>query len=110
MSDSEFREVEEICEKNHNRVKWAEEYRDMREPVLQFPARKEKIKAQRKMRRLMTAMLACAAACGMGVTFVAIGIADMNLKAMITGGIVTAVFLITGFICDTQIEDGVEYV
>lgn len=109
MSEKEFRELEEICEKNHNRVRWAEEYRDMREPVLQFPG-KEKIKARRKMRRLMTAMLACAAACGMGVTFVAIGIADMNVKAMITGGIVTAVFLITGCICDAQMEDGGTYV
>ena len=109
MSEKEFRELEEICEKNHNRVKWAEEYRDMREPVLQFPG-KEKIKAHRKMRRLMTAMLACAAACGVGVTFVVIGITDMNVRAMITGGIVTAVFLITGCICDAQLEDGVAYV
>lgn len=110
MSEKEFRELEEICEKNHNRVKWAEEYSDMKRPMLQFPGRKEKIKAHRKMRRLMTAMLACAAACGVGVTFVAIGITDMNVKAMITGGIVTAVFLITGCICDAQMEDGVAYV
>ena len=110
MSEKEFREVEEICEKNHNRVKWAEEYRDMREPVLRFPSRKDAEKARKRQRRLHTAMLACAAACGMGVTFVAIGIADMNVKAMITGGIVTAVFLITGCICDAQMEDGGTYV
>ena len=105
MSEKEFREVEEICEKNHQRVRWAEEYSDIKQPVLQFPNRKEREKARKLIKRMRTAALACAMACGMGTAFVGIGIADMNVASLITGGIVVLVFMISGFICEIKAEE-----
>lgn len=97
-------DVERICEQNYQRVRWAEEYSDMKQPMLQFPNRKEREKARKLIKRMRTAALACAMACGMGTAFVGIGIADMNVASLITGGIVVLVFMISGFICEIKAE------
>lgn len=110
MSEKEFREVEEICEKNHQRVRWAEEYSDMKQPMLQFPNRKEREKARKRQKQLRTASTACAMACGMGTTFVGIGIADMNMASLITGAVVATVFLVSGFLCEIRAEEAESYV
>ena len=98
-------DVERICEQNYQRVRWAEEYSDIKQPVLQFPNRKEREKARKLIKRMRTAALACAMACGMGTTFVGIGIADMNMASLITGGIVVLVFMVSGFICEIKAEE-----
>ena len=98
-------DVERICEQNYQRVRWAEEYSDIKQPVLQFPNRKEREKARKLIKRMRTAALACAMACGMGTTFVGIGIADMNVASLITGGIVVLVFMTTGFVCEVKAEE-----
>lgn len=98
-------DVERICEQNYQRVRWAEEYNDMKQPMLQFPNRKEREKARKLIKRMRTAALACAMACGMGTTFVGIGIADMNMASLITGGIVVLVFMVSGFICEIKAEE-----
>lgn len=98
-------DVERICEENHNRVKWAEEYSDMREPVLQFPSRKERQKAREKQQILRTATIACAMASGMGAAFAGIGVAEWNMAALITGAIIVVVFMISGIICETKAEE-----
>ena len=98
-------DVERICEQNHQRVRWAEEYSDMKQPMLKFPNRKEREKARKLIKRMRTAALACAMACGMGTTFVGIGIADMNMASLITGGIVVLVFMTTGFVCEVKAEE-----
>ena len=98
-------DVERICEQNYQRVRWAEEYSDMKQPMLKFPNRKEREKARKLIKRMRTAALACAMACGMGTTFVGIGIADMNMASLITGGIVVLVFMVSGFICEIKAEE-----
>ena len=108
MSEKEFREVEEICDKNYQRVRWAEEYSDVKQPMLQFPNRKEREKARKLAKKMRTASLACAMACGMGTTFVGIGIADMNMASLITGGVVVLVFMISGFLCEIKAEEAEE--
>lgn len=111
MSSFEMTDVEKICERNYQRVKWAEEYAD-RETVIPFPSasRKEKAKAYRRWKRLWAATLACAGACGVGTTFLAIGISDMNVMAMITGGVVVLVFLISGYWCEAMADAAMEEV
>lgn len=101
-------DVERICEQNHQRVRWAEEYSDMKQPMLKFPNRKEREKARKLIKRMRTAALACAMACGMGTTFVGIGIADMNVASLIIGGIVVLVFMTTGFVCEVKAEEAEE--
>lgn len=98
-------DVEKICEQNYQRARWEEEYSDMKRPVLQFLSRKEREKARRFQKRMRTASLACAMVCGMGTTFVGIGIADMNMASLITGGIVVLVFMVSGFICEIKAEE-----
>ena len=98
-------DVERICEQNYQRVRWADEYSDMKQPMLQFPNRKEREKTRKLIKRMRTAALACAMACGMGTTFVGIGIADMNMASLITGGIVVLVFMVSGFICEIKAEE-----
>ena len=100
-------DVERICEMNHQRVRWAEEYADVQEPVLQFPNSRERAKARRQAKVMRTASLACAMACGMGTTFLGIGIVEMNWTALITGAIIVLVFLISGYACEIRAE-GVE--
>lgn len=104
-------DVEKICDRNHQRARWAEEYAD-RETVIPFPSasRKEKARAQRRQQRAWTATLACAGACGVGTTFLAIGISEMNLAAMITGGIVLLVFMLSGYFCEAVAEAAMEEV
>lgn len=106
MSEKEFRELEEICEKNHQRVRWAEEYSDMQRPILTIPNRRDREKARKRAKMYRTAEMACAMACGMGTTFVGIGICDMNVKALFIGGVIVGVFLLSGFICEIKAEDG----
>lgn len=96
-------DVERICEQNHQRVRWAEEYSDA--PVLTLPNRKDREKAKKKIKTLRTASLACAMACGMGTTFVAIGICEMNMAALITGAVIVTVFLLFGFACEAKAEE-----
>ena len=103
-------DVERICEQNHQRVRWAEEYSDMKQPMLQFPSRKAKEKARKLQKRMRSAALACAMACGGGTAFVGVGIAEMNMPAIITGGIVVLVFLVSGFLCEIRAEEAEDYV
>lgn len=98
-------DVERICEQNHQRVRWAEEYTDTPAPVVKFPSRRYVERARRKEKRMRVASLACAMFCGMGTTFLGIGIAELNTVAIITGGLIVLVFLITGATCEAAAEE-----
>jgi hypothetical protein len=102
-------DVERICEQNHQRVRWAEEYTDTPAPVVKFPSRRYVERARRKEKRLRVAALACAMFCGMGTTFVGIGIAELNTAAIITGGLIVLVFLLTGINCEAAAEEATEH-
>lgn len=103
-------DVERICEENHNRVRWAEEYTDTPEPVVKFPSRRYVERARRKAKRMRAAALACAMFCGMGTTFAGIGIVELNATAIIIGGLIVLVFLLTGINCEAAAEEATEYV
>lgn len=99
-------DVERICEQNHQRVRWAEEYSDMQRPVLTFPSRKEREKARKLQKQMRSAAMACAMICGMAAAFVGIGIASMHLPTLIAGAIGCIVFLVSGFVFEAKAEDG----
>ena len=103
-------DVERICEENHNRVRWAEEYADTPQPVVKLPSRRYMERIRRKEKRMRVAALACAMFCGMGTTFVGIGIAELNTAAIIIGALVVLVFLITGITCESAAEEASENV
>lgn len=92
-------DVERICAMNHERVKWAEEYQC---PSVSMKAsvKTDKAKAKRRQECKMTALLACAAACGAGTAFLSIGIASGSLAAVLMGGITVLVFMVSGFLLD----------
>ena len=98
-------DVERICEQNHQRVRWAEEYKDVQEPVLKFPNRREREKARKLVKRMRSASLACAMACGSGAAFIGISCAEGNVAGLVTGGLIVLVFLITGFCCEIKAEE-----
>lgn len=97
-------DVERICEQNHQRVRWAEEYSDA--PVLTFPSRKAREKARKLRKQMRSAAMACAMICGMAAAFVGIGIASMHLPTLIAGAIGCIVFLVSGFVFEAKAEDG----
>lgn len=105
MSDKEFKEVESICDQNHQRVRWAEEYTDTPAPVVKFPSRRYVERTRRKEKRMRAAAMACAMFCGMGTTFIGIGIVELNTAAIITGGLIVLVFLLTGVTCEAAAEE-----
>lgn len=96
-------DVERICHRNHQRVRWADEYTEP--PALTLPDRKRREKSKETVRTLRTASLACAAACGVGTTFLAIGICEMNMAALITGAVIVTVFLLFGFACEAKADE-----
>lgn len=110
MPDKDFKDVENICEQNHKRVRWAEEYADTPQPVVKFPSRRYAERIRRKEKRLRVTALASAMFCGMGATFVGIGIAELNTAAIITGGLIVLVFLLTGATCEAAAEEVAENV
>ena len=105
MSEREFRELEEICERNHQRVKWAEEYSDMQQPMLKFPNRKERERARKQIKKLRTFSLACAMVCGMGATFTGVGVAMNNIPTLVAGACGCLLFMIVGWTLEIKAEE-----
>ena len=89
----DIRELEQMCDNNHNRARWGEEL-----------ARIEAYKAMRtehrkkKLRVLRTASVASAMICGMATAFVGLGVAAMHMPTIIIASAVCLVFMVSGFI------------
>lgn len=94
------RDLEQMCERNHNRAKWAEEV-----------SRAETYKAMRmehrkkKLRVLRTASLASAMICGLSAAFVGIGVVSMHIPTIILASVVCLVFLVSGFSLEWSAEE-----
>lgn len=95
-------DVERICEVNHERRRWAEEYDEKR--CCQHggqgsgrPTDHRNDKRWDKMRRVMRAgSLVCAMATGSGAAFLGMGIAMQHQATILVGALVAAVFLLAG--------------
>lgn len=94
------RELEQILQRNADRRRWeTEEYTDFGVP--------DKVikKANRRKRTLRTASLACATAMGIGATMIGIGIGNGVWSTAVSGGIISAVFLFSGWFLELMSEE-----
>ena len=103
-------DVERICEVNHERRRWAEEYEGERIAAASSKPRNDREvriatahpgprndRRGDKMRRVMRAgSLACAMAAGSGAAFLGMGIAMQHTATIVVGAVVAAVFLLVG--------------
>lgn len=100
-------DVERICETNHDRRKWAEEYDGQytdfgQEENAALPRNDKRV--SRKRREIMrTICTACTMAAGGGAAFVGLGLANGDLLTVVVGLLVAVTFLISG----THLEDTV---
>lgn len=101
-------DVEKICERNHDRRKWAEEYEyaDFEcgeiATVATLP-RNDKRSDRKRNRVLRTVCTACTMATGGAAAFVGIGLCMGHLLTVVVGSLVAATFLI----CGTNLEEAV---
>ena len=101
-------DVEMICERNHERRKWAEEYEytDVdREEIATVAAlpRNDKRADRKRSKVLRTVCTACTMATGGAAAFVGIGLCMGHLLTVVVGSLVAATFLI----CGTNLEEAV---
>ena len=94
MNHKFSRDVEWLCEENHNRRKWAEEVEEKRtdchvDPV--GPARNDKYREA-----VRTAVLACAMAAGGGAAFAGMGLAMGHGTTIVLGILIALVFAFSG--------------
>lgn len=101
MNHKFSRDVEWLCEENHNRRKWAEEVEEKRTdchvgPV--GPPRNDKSGECRNDRReaVRTAVLACAMAAGGGAAFAGMGLAMGHGATIVLGILIALVFAFSG--------------
>ena len=93
MNHKFSRDVEWLCEENHNRRKWAEEVGEKRTdchvgPV--GPPRNDRREAVR------TAVLACAMAAGGGAAFAGMGLAMGHGATIVLGILIALIFAFSG--------------
>ena len=98
-------DIEKICERNHERRRWAEEYETKQTTATPVElVRNEKKKQQRRKELRISVMrngsMACLMASGAGAAFVGIGASMGDWQTVLVGTAVTAVFILTG----TQLE------
>ena len=101
-------DIEMICERNHERRKWAEEYEytDVgREEIATVAAlpRNDKRADRKRNRVLRTAYTAFTMATGCATAFVGIGLCMGHLLTVVVASLVAVTFLI----CGTNLEEAV---
>ena len=92
MNHKFSRDVEWLCEENHNRRKWAEEVEERGVEIATSPS------APRNDRReaVRTAVLACAMAAGGGAAFAGIGLAMGHGATIVLGILIALIFAFSG--------------
>lgn len=98
-------DVERICNTNHDRRKWAEEYETKQATASPVEmVRNEKKQQQRRKEVRISVMrngsMACLMAAGAGAAFVGMGASMGDWKTVLTGTVVAAACILTG----TQLE------
>ena len=98
--------INQICEKNPQRVMLAERHVDRPVAPARVPSRRA-IRAWRQYKRMWAGAVASAATCGAGAAFLAIGINSMHLETIITGAVVVLTFLVSGARCEVAADNAV---
>ena len=104
-------DIEMICERNHERRKWAEEYEytDCDSSVSEAdssPYAGESVRRRNDRKRwgvLRTVCTACTMATGGAAAFVGMGLCMGDLMTVVVGSLVAATFLV----CGTSLEEAV---
>ena len=95
-------DIEMICERNHERLKWAEEYDQYAD--VEVVETVTPLRGPRKRNRVLrTACTACTMATGGAAAFVGIGLCMGDLLTVVVGSLVAATFLV----CGTHLEEEV---
>lgn len=102
-------DIEMICERNHERRKWAEEYEytDCDPSVSEADSSHCAVEPMRRRNDrkrnmvLRTACTACTMAAGGGAAFIGMGLCMGDLLTVVVGSLVAATFLI----CGTNLEE-----
>ena len=99
-------DVERICEMNHARVRWAEEYQDV-EP---FAEEIEEESDMEKYRMLRSGTAVSAGLTGIGITFLFLGLFMTHLATIIMGAIMSAAFSVCFCCFDKWAEEELDHV
>ena len=94
-------DVERITHQNHQRVRWAEEYKDCEE---RKPSKRYQSNRKRRSRRLRTASMACSMFAGMGAAFVGIGLSISNNPTVVVGIVAALVIMGAGYVFEIMAE------
>lgn len=101
-------DIERICEINHERRKWAEEYdwqyTDFGQVEIATEAN-DKRGGRKRQKVLRTVCTACTMAAGGGAAFVGMGIVMGHWLTVVLSTLIAAVFLLTGCRAEGMLED-----
>ena len=93
MNHKFSRDVEWLCEENHNRRKWAEEVEERGVEIATSPSAPRNDKDREAVR---TAVLACAMAAGGGAAFAGMGLAMGHGATIVLGILIALIFAFSG--------------
>lgn len=97
-------DIERICEINHDRRKWAEEYES---EIATASAELHVLLRTAKNRKVLrTACMACMMATGGGAAFAGMGISMGHWPTVVLGLLIAMVFLLTGTKLEGRVENG----
>ena len=99
-------DIERICEINHDRRKWAEEYDQYTDCSREEIATASAKPRNDKRKVLRTACTACIMATGGGAAFAGMGIAMGHWQTVVLGLMIGFVFLVAGTELEGRIENG----
>ena len=100
MNHKFSRDVEWLCEENHNRCKWAEEVEEAHDPSVSYadssPCAGEPDRNDNYREAVRTAVLACAMAAGGGAVFAGMGLVMGHGSTIALGILIALVFAFSG--------------
>ena len=102
-------DVERICEVNHERRRWAEEYQQSSELQDDETPRRAKrgtplYRGDKRRRAMRAGSLVCAMVSGAGAAFLGMGIAMQHQATMLVGLVIAVAFLVTGSVMEMEEE------
>lgn len=103
-------DVEKICEQNHQRVRWAEEYADAERIENEAKEKKQRDKSMDTYRIYRAATLFSAGSAGIGLAFLCIGLCMMHFSTVVMGALMAVVFFCFCCMFDAQAEKELDHV
>ena len=102
-------DVERICQINHERALWKDEYVDTN--VVDFPEEaRRRDTAMGRYRTFRAGTMLAAGLAGVGITFLCLGVAIMSAGTIAMGAVMTLVFCPFGYWADMQAEKELDHV